>query len=143
MVSYTLSLICTLANTSSATPIADLADAKLGVEATAYLQLLIDQPTSHEPLLAALGGEPNSLRQHIEDELDNWKQFNITPLFVFDGQSTVGNDEMAMRRAKASLVKMQKAWSLYAENHAEDAVKTFGAAGMAEYSFVAGPTDDI
>ena len=114
---------------SRSMPLSELAGAKIGVEATAYLQHMIDQPPSHEPLLAALAGEPISLKQHLEDELDLWKAHNITPLFVFEGQSIVGKDDMSMRRAKSSLNSINKAWNLYGENHADDAVKTFGLAG--------------
>lgn len=110
-------------------PIADLAGAKIGIEATTYLQQLMEQPPTQEPLRAALGGEPIGLRHHIVQDLERWKTHHMTPLFVFEGQSTVGRDETALREAQASLTKMQRAWKLYGENHADEAVKTFGAAG--------------
>jgi hypothetical protein len=114
---------------TSSMPFADLQNAKIGVEATYYLQHMIDEPPAHEPLLAALGGDPIALKRNIENELDLWKENGITPLFVFEGQSTVGKEEMAWHSAKTALVKTQKAWELYAENHPEDAVKTFGRSG--------------
>ncbi len=111
-------------------PFSDMKDAVIGVEATAYLQHMIDDQPAHEPLLAALGGDPIALKYHIENELDKWKANSLRPLFVFDGQSVVGKDEMALRNARAALSKTQKAWELYSNNHPEDAVKTFGASGM-------------
>ena len=107
-------------------PFADMENAKIGVEATAYLQHMIEEPPAHEPLLAALGGEPIALKQHIERELDNWETNKITPLFVFEGQSTVGSDEVALAHAAEALRKTKRAWDLYSDNEPGDAVKTFG-----------------
>jgi hypothetical protein len=90
---------------------------------------MIDEAPAHEPLLAALGGTPIALPQHIEEELDRWTQNGISPLFVFDGQSVVGKDSVALRSARAALGKTQNAWDLYADNHPSDAVKTFGSSG--------------
>lgn len=125
------STITSTSNTdcNSSTPFADLQNAKLGVEATYYLKCMIEEAPAHEPLLAALGGSPIALRQHIEEDLDRWKQNGMSPLFVFDGQSVVGKDNMALRNAKTALSKTQTAWELYADNHPSDAVKTFGSSG--------------
>jgi hypothetical protein len=113
----------------SSTPFSELQNAKLGVEATYYLKRMVEEAPAHEPLLAALGGSPIALQQHIEDDLDRWKQNGMTPLFVFDGQSVVGKDSMALRSARTALAKTQNAWELYADNHPSDAVKTFGSSG--------------
>lgn len=113
-------------------PFADMHNAKIGVEATNYLQHMIENTPSHEPLLAALGGDPIGLKQHIATELDQWKANSMTPFFVFDGQSIVGKDDMTLRNSKASLIKTQNAWDLYAQSHPEEAVKTFGTSGKEE-----------
>ncbi|TAQ84877.1 hypothetical protein B7494_g6798 [Chlorociboria aeruginascens] len=107
----------------------DLAGAKIAVEATNYLQHMIDEAPAHEPLLAALGGYPIGLKQHIKKELDNWKANDITPVFVFDGQSMVGKEQTTLHFAKAALAKTQKAWELYVDNDPEGAVKNFGSSG--------------
>lgn len=107
-------------------PLADMENAVIGVEATAYLQHMIEEPPTHEPLLAALGGEPIALKQHIERELDNWKTNKMTPIFVFEGQSIVGSDEVALSHAAEALSKTTRAWNLYSDNEPGDAVKTFG-----------------
>jgi hypothetical protein len=91
---------------------------------------MIEEPPAHEPLLAALGGEPIALRHYIRAELDRWKENGMRPLFVFDGQSIVGKDNMTLRNAKAALSRTQKAWELYADNQPSEAVKSFGASGM-------------
>lgn len=110
-------------------PLQEFENAYIGVEATSYLQNMIDNPPSHEPLLAALGGDPMTLKSHIQNELDLWKQNNITPIFVFDGQSSKGKDEISLWKAKHALKQTQHAWDLYGENHPETAVKTFGGSG--------------
>lgn len=110
-------------------PFSDMQGAVIGVEATAYLQHMIDEPPAHEPLLAALGGSPIGLKEHIRNELDLWKDNGMKPIFVFEGQSIMGKEDMALRNAKAALVKTQNAWDLYADNQPEEAVKAFGASG--------------
>lgn len=116
----------------SSTPFSEFQNARLGVEATFYLKRMIEEAPAHEPLLAALGGSPIALRQHIEEDLDRWKQNGMSPLFVFDGQSVVGKDSMALRSARSALGKTQNAWELYADNHPSDAVKTFGSSGATQ-----------
>lgn len=95
---------------------------------------MIDEPPAHEPLLAALGGTPIALRHNIELDLDKWAQNNMTPLFVFDGQSTLGKESMALRNAKVALDRTLAAWELYAANHPNDAVKAFGSSGATNLS---------
>jgi hypothetical protein len=117
---------------SSSEPFPDVEGAVtvIGVEATSYLQQIIDEPPSHEPLLAALGGDPIGLKQHLETELNRWKDNRMRPLFVFDGLNVVGKDEITLEAAKFALEKTSHAWNLYGDNHPEDAVKAFGASGM-------------
>ena len=105
-------------------------NAVIAIEATNYLQHMMDEPPAHEPLLAALGGEPIALKLHIHQELDRWKENKMRPLFVFDGQSVVGKDDMTLRAAKTALNHTKKAWELYAENQPSPAVKAFGSSGM-------------
>ncbi len=110
-------------------PFSELQNAVIGVEATSYLQHMIEDQPAHEPLLAALGGDPIALKHHIKNELDKWSGNSMRPYFVFDGQSVVGKDEMSLRNARAALSKTQRAWELYGNNHPEEAVKAFGASG--------------
>ena len=105
----------------------------LGVEATSYLQQIIDEPPSHEPLLAALGGDPIGLKEHIKTELNRWKDNNMRPLFVFDGLNVVGKDEIILAGANVALGKTNQAWELYGDNHPAEAVSAFGASGMFSY----------
>lgn len=110
-------------------PLADLQNAHIGVEAVFYLQRMLDNGSAYEPLHAALGGDPFALKHHLENELNLWKKNNITPLFVFEGQSTVGKEEVAFRHAREALGRTQTAWETYTDNQPDAAVKQFGKSG--------------
>lgn len=101
-----------------------------GVEATSFLQNMIKADASaNEPLLAALGGAPLSLKKNIAEELDRWTEHHMKPLFVFDGQSIVGACQSRLARAARASVHTQRAWRLYSENKPIEAVAAFGASG--------------
>ncbi|KAG7110146.1 Protein MKT1 like protein [Verticillium longisporum] len=106
--------------------VSDLEDCAIAVDATYYLQLCLDSPPSREPLLSALGGL-TGLDYHIRQDLEQWNAHKITPLFIFDGQTLHGQDEVAALRGKAANKKTDEAWNLYAKGEAEQAVTAFGA----------------
>lgn len=103
---------------------------KIAVEASHYLQQLIDQPPTNEPLLSALGGFPLALRKHIESDLAQWKEANLEPFFVFEGMSTIDREEKELKNAKEATTLTNKAWGLYTDNKATAAVAAFGRSGM-------------
>ena len=106
-------------------PLSDFKDARIGVEAVYYLQHMIDSSPVGEPLTPAIGGEPLMLKKWIRDELDLWTEHWITPLFVFEGQPTVGKGEMTLLNAKDALIKTELAWELYSDNKALESVEAF------------------
>ena len=103
-----------------------LEDCAIGIDASYYLHLFLDKSPFHEPLLPALGGL-TGIENHIDADLDQWQANKITPFFVFDGQSLVGQDEVSVRRARAANKKTDEAWDLYFQSQAEQAVNAFGA----------------
>lgn len=62
-----------------------LAETRLGIEASHYLSLILDSPSSKEPLLAATGGLPLALSSRIESDLRVLEKHHIKPVFVFPG----------------------------------------------------------
>ncbi|KAI1342127.1 nuclease-like protein [Xylariaceae sp. FL0016] len=104
----------------------ELESAVIAVDASYYLQLFLDTPPWHEPLLPALGGL-TGIQSHIEGELDNWKANNTVPLFVFSGQSVVGQDDVTVQRAKKAISGTDDAWALYFQSQANEAVAAFGS----------------
>lgn len=110
-------------------PLSDYKDAGIAVHANYYLQSIMDNETTGEPLLAALGGYPFSMRKPIEEDLRSWKANGITPTFIFDGMGTAGSEEMAMRESQLAKEKMDGAWKPYYENQPTEAVQKFGKTG--------------
>lgn len=106
--------------------VSDLEDCAIAVDATYYLQLFLDTPPSHEPLLSALGGL-TGLDSHIRTDLEQWAAHKVIPFFIFDGQSLYGQDQVSVKRGKAANQKTEEAWSLYSKGEAEQAVSAFGA----------------
>lgn len=113
---------------SSTHEVSELEDCAIAVDATYYIQVLLDNSPSHEPLLPALGGL-TGIQAHIEADLDSWKANKITPFFIFDGQTVTGQDEVAVLRGREAIKKTNEAWELYFTGQAENAVAAFGANG--------------
>lgn len=103
-----------------------LEDCSIAVDAAFYLQLFLDNSPFHEPLLPALGGL-TGIQTHIESDLDSWKENKTIPLFVFNGQSVVGQDEVSVQRGKQAITGTDSAWGLYFQSQANEAVAAFGA----------------
>jgi hypothetical protein len=98
----------------------------VAVEARWYLQNLLDS-SAKEPLVSALGGLPFALKSHFEADLEKWKTAGITPLFVFEGLSLFGEDDISIRVAKEASTSMQEGWELYAASDPNRAVTAFGS----------------
>ncbi|KAF9263954.1 XPG I-region protein [Marasmius fiardii PR-910] len=62
-----------------------LSDSRLGIDASYYIQNLLDNPSSREPLLAATGGLPLALTTRVESDLRILEKLRIKPVFVFSG----------------------------------------------------------
>ena len=105
--------------------LADLEDCSLAIDATYWLSLLLDNEPAREPLLPALGGL-TGIEAHINVMLDLFAENRIVPLFVFDGQSLTGQENVSLRRARAANERTNHAWQLYSDSHATEAVDTFG-----------------
>lgn len=116
--------------------LSELDDCAVAIDATYYLGQILDTTPAHEPLLSALGGL-TGINTHINQNLDLWKKNNITPFFIFDGQSITGQDEVSLTRGRAANAKTDDAWNLYSQSSAEQAVNTFGAnPGMNTHHYI-------
>ncbi|KAJ6788843.1 hypothetical protein PWT90_06995 [Aphanocladium album] len=111
---------------ASSFDLSEIDDCSIAIDATYYLGHILDTTPAHEPLLSALGGL-TGINTHIEQNLDLWQKNNITPFFIFDGQSITGQDEVSLKRSRAANAKTDEAWNLYSQSSAEQAVNTFGA----------------
>ncbi|KAI0796178.1 PIN domain-like protein [Abortiporus biennis] len=110
-------------------PLSVLSDSRLGIDASYYLNQLIENPPSKEPLLAATGGLPLALTQRIESDLRALEKLHIKPVFVFPGlipnrrwkqqhqqQQFEQNEAMRDRR---------EAWTKYEQGQEDAATKLF------------------
>lgn len=105
-----------------------ISDCQIAICATYYLHLFLDNPPYHEPLLSALGGL-TGIEAHLSKDIDKFKEYSITPFFVFDGQSMVGQAETTVKNSRQANRKTDEAWEQYFASRAEDAVASFGANG--------------
>lgn len=105
-----------------------ITDCAVAICATYYLHLFLDNPPYHEPLLPALGGL-TGIEAHLTQDLDKFKEHDVIPLFVFDGQSVVGQPEATTKKMRLANRKTDEAWEQYFASRAEDAVASFGANG--------------
>lgn len=116
----------TQVNSIRTAAVSELDDATVVVDASYYLQLFLANAPYQEPLLPALGGL-TGVQSHIESDLDSWKANNTTPFFIFNGQSIVGSDEIAIQRGMRAIVGTDEAWNLYFQSQANEAVSAFGS----------------
>lgn len=69
-------------------PIEALKNATLGIDVNHYVSRLLT--SKREQYLDAIGGFPTSLKMYLESDLKIFKEYQITPVFVFNG-SMVNN----------------------------------------------------
>lgn len=118
------------ASLTQVSPFDDLRNDIVAIEAGEYLRSkrLVGQPPFEEPLLAALGGIPFTLRNGVKKDIEKWKEFGITPMFIFSGLEMVRKED-PFRPLEDVSREIERAWKLYSQNNAQDAVKTFGSSG--------------
>lgn len=66
-------------------PLSALKDTRLGIDVHCYLKQLLSNPSTSEPLVAALGGAPIALIHHIENDLRALERARVKPFFIFNG----------------------------------------------------------
>lgn len=107
--------------------ISDFDTATIGFDAEAYINNLLSNTNTREPLLPALGGLPFALTQHIDAELARLREANITPWFVFNGIEMAPRDRKTLLKEGQKAVKvLETAWEVYDQGRGDDAVANFG-----------------
>lgn len=64
-------------------PIEALKNAMLGIDVNHYISRLLT--SKREQYLDAIGGFPTSLKMYLESDLKIFREYKITPVFVFNG----------------------------------------------------------
>ncbi len=110
-------------------PIEQLKGARVGIDAEDYVCHILF--TAHkEPLLPALGGLPLGLHKRVSEDLENFREAEITPIFVFNGLELACRDRSSIFRDSRKAEKLlNEAWSVYDKGEAGPAVDAFGRAG--------------
>jgi hypothetical protein len=109
-------------------PISVLKDAAIGIDAHHYIQKALSLPVK-EPLVAALGGFPFSLKSSIQQDVRELREAGIKPIFVFHG-ILLKPSEPPFTAPDESMKLRSRAWELYDRGEAQPAVEAFGAAGV-------------
>nr|ODN90857.1 XPG domain-containing protein [Cryptococcus depauperatus CBS 7855] len=96
-------------------PISALNNTRLGIDATYYLNHLLTDPDTREPLVAATGGLPLAIVLKIENDLRALERQGIKPVFVFSGLPLASRPPPKGPDAKAERENIIKneAWALY------------------------------
>jgi hypothetical protein len=94
-------------------PLTSLRNAVIGVDASYYLDLRLNSPTSIEPLLNAIGGIPYTLKAALRDDLDALRAVDATLMFVFDGLDYKNKELYTSPRSNATLKAHKDGWKEY------------------------------
>lgn len=110
---------------SEVAPLSELDGAIIAIEAAYYLNRLLVNPSLKEPLLAALGGLPFTMRSTVTNDIAAFREAGIKPIFVFDGMD-VSKTKTLFQQADEAVRANTAAWNLYNQHQAENAVAAFG-----------------
>ena len=111
-----------------------LRHAVIGVDASHYLELRLNSPTSFEPLLNATGGNPYTLKAALRDDLEAFKAVDATLIFVFEGLDYKNKELYTSQKPLATLKAHRDGWKEYyskengKEVAAERTLKSFSKA---------------
>lgn len=103
-------------------PLSVLSESRIGIDASFYIQNLLESEPSREPLLAATGGLPLALTQRIEADLRVLEKLHIKPVFVFPGLAPNKRRHLVQmeHNQNDACRDRREAWTKY-ENDQEDA----------------------
>ena len=105
----------------------ELRGIELAIDGDDYVDRILTDPVTREPLLPALGGLPFALKKHVDAHLKAFEQYDISPRFVFNGVDIATRDhDTIAREARKASDSLNEAWSLYSQSRADDAVAEFG-----------------
>lgn len=121
-------------------PLTSLRKAVIGVDASHYLDLRLNGPASHEPLLNAIGGDPYTLKAALQDDLSAFQAVDATLIFVFDGLDYKNKEQRDPSGFKSTLKAHKDGWKEYyngengKELAAERTLKAFAKASTPDKS---------
>ena len=96
-----------------------LRGARVGVDAVFWLRSI---QALKDPFADALGGIPPGIFGFVDKELEQFKRYEITPLFVFQGVAPGPQHSMFVSRMDQ---QMELAWTYLAKGQKSEAQKCF------------------
>lgn len=116
---------------TSSGPLDQLKDKRIIIDAEAFVDILLTSAPTREPLLPALGGLPFALKKHVDAHIAGFRDYGITPTFVFPGLDFACKDRASIaRESRAAASSLNEAWNLYSQSKADEAVAEFGKSCM-------------
>lgn len=115
-------------NVALSEPLSTLKNARVGVDATYYLQQFLIPPVK-EPLNSALGGFPLGLEATITKELTAIVEAGCQLQFVFDGLD-YGIKDSPFAAQNAALAINSQAFEIYEQDRAVEAITVFRNTGQ-------------
>lgn len=106
-----------------------LRDTRLGIDLSYYLRRLLSSPTTAEPLVLAVGGQPLALLSHIENDLRVLEQNKIKPVFVLHGLSPAKCTRPFSYEDRRPTLR-RRAWEAYENGDVDETSRLFTAAGI-------------
>jgi len=85
----------------------------IGVDASHYLNLRLNSPTSTEPLLNAVGGTPYTLKAAFRADLEAFKAVDATLIFVFHGLDYKNKELYTSPRTNTTVKAHRDGWKEY------------------------------
>jgi hypothetical protein len=110
--------------------LAHLRETRLGIEAGAYIDHLLNAPDTKESLVPALGGTPLALGARIEENLRSFEGHRIKPVFVFAGFDPARKDKafsLHSDEQNTRTVRRQQAWDNFEKGKTDLATMGFAA----------------
>lgn len=107
-------------------PLSAIKDARIGVDASYYLDQRLNKK-SNEPLLHALGGFPYALKKLVEEDVQYLKKLDISLVFVFNGLD-FRNREQPASQSSANRKAHEDGWQHYLGGDPDKTVTDFGRA---------------
>lgn len=106
-------------------------DTIIGFDAEDYLESILTNTSTREPLLPALGGLPFALQHHVDSDLQHFETVGIKPYFIFNGLDTTCRDRKSiLNESQRASKTLHDAWTVYDQGRGDDAVLAFGKACM-------------
>ncbi|KAK4998773.1 hypothetical protein LTR66_002073 [Elasticomyces elasticus] len=93
-------------------PLEQLSGRTVAIEAEHFIDRILTNPSTREPLLPALGGLPFALESNVHSQITVLGSYGITPLFMFSGLSPQTQNSTS-RSIENSVKAIRNAWELY------------------------------